>query len=162
MKTIARLCLALLPLLAVACGGSASPDVLTSQGLDALNSGDHEAALSKLRKALEGLKPGDDGYLEAKMGAIEARIAGDPDGAQQEFLELASAHPDMVNASGYVTIGGHMANQKAWLPAIAVMDAGIKRFGKDEPKLQQLLEKIQKGSAGDEAATNALKGLGYT
>jgi hypothetical protein len=153
--------LALLPLFACSCGGSSAPDDLTSQALDELHSGKHASALTKFRKVLENVKPGDAGYLEAKLGAIEARIHSDPEGAKAEFLELASAHPDQVDARRYSHVGGCLANAKQWVPSINVMDAGIKRFGKDEPKLKALLEKIKKESAGDAGAENALKGLGY-
>ena len=149
-----------LSLLSSACGSSESPADLTSAAQKALNSGDDAGALAKFRRALEGLKPGDDGYLEAKLGAIQARIASDAEGAKDEFLELATAQPDLVDERRYSFIGGHMAGAKEWLPAIALVDAGIKRFGKDG-KLNAVLEKIKKESAGDEAATSALAGLGY-
>jgi hypothetical protein len=54
-----------------------------------------------------------------------------------------------------------MAGEKHFVPAIFVMDAGMKRFGKEEPKLSILLEKIKKESAHDKKAQDALAGLGY-
>jgi hypothetical protein len=156
------LSLAWLPLFACSCGGASTPEDLTSRAQDELHSGKHASALSKFRQALETLKPEDAGYLEAKLGAIEARIYGDPAGAQAEFLELAGALPEQIDVRRYCNISGIMANAKQWLPSIAVMDAGMKRFGKDDPKLNQLLEKIKKESAGDAGAKNALDSLGYT
>ena len=165
MNTIARLALVLslaLPFAACSCGGPSSPEELTSQAKNELHSGKHAAALTKFRKALETLKPGDTGYKEAKMGAIEARMYSDAEGAQKEFLDLAAAQPELIDARDYNYLGGVMANAKQFVPAIDVMHAGIVRYGKEEPKLAALLDKITKESVNDSAAQDKLKGLGYT
>ena len=160
MKKIATSLTLLLPLFCAACGGSSAAD-LTSSAKDALNSGDSAKALEHFEQALAKLQPEDEGYLEAKMGAIEARIKGDAEAAASEFLELAGTSPDMVGVSQYSYLGGQMANSKAWLPAIDVLDAGIKRFGKEETKLVALLDKIRDEAESNEGVASKLAGLGY-
>ena len=62
----------------------------------------------------------------------------------------------------YATVGNKMTSAKAFQDAIAVIDAGIKKFPEDE-KLPKLIEVVQAEAEaeGDEGALKALEGLGY-
>jgi hypothetical protein len=162
VKALAAIVLA--SVLAASCGGSDAVSQIAA-GRVALGSGDTAAALEAFRDALDHLDPSSSQYFEAKIGAVEALIAVDPDRARDEFLELARQHPDRVEPNAYVYIAGHLANGKHFTHAVEVVDAGIKRFGANEKneKLKALIERIKKEATttGDIKALKALAGLGY-
>jgi len=142
-----------------ACGGGASdPGQLTSEGYQALGSGDAKAALEDFQTALAGLEAGTPEYQRAKMGEIEALIQLDPKRAQETMLALGSA----ADESQYATVGNKLTGAGHFLEAIAVLDAGMKRYA-ESPKLKALLDqvKVEAEKQGDSGALDALKGLGY-
>ena len=96
------------------------------------------------------------------MGAIEALITLDGEKAKEEFLQLAKDRPDDVSAKDYSYMGGQMASAAVWSPAIDVLDAGHKRFGKEEPTLEKLLDQIKIEAESNPEVMEKLKGLGYT
>ena len=160
MKKLSMATILLLPLVSAACGGASAAD-LTSSAREALNSGDSSKALKKFEQALEQLTAEDPGYMEAKMGAIEARIEVDAEAAKQEFLELAKARPDEVVARDYSFIGGHMGSAAKWSQALEVVHAGIQRYGEAEPKLMALLESIKVQAKSNPTLASELAGMGY-
>ena len=160
MKLIATALTLTVPLCLAACGETSAAD-LTSAGRLALNSGQPEKALRKFEQALERLQAVDEGYLEAKMGAIQARIKVDAEAAKDEFLNLAETDPDLVGPRDYSFIGGHMADAKAWTQAVDVVHAGIQRYGEGESKLKALLENIKLEAKSNPALASKLEGLGY-
>jgi hypothetical protein len=159
MKKILMASILVLPLLSAACGDASAAD-LTGEARQALNSGDSATALKKFEQALKQLQATDEGYLEAKLGAIEARIPIDAEAAKDEFLELAKASPDTVGPRDYSFIGGHMANKAAWNQAVDVVHAGIQRYGEDA-KLKALLENIKVQAKSNPELSDKLAGLGY-
>lgn len=150
-------------LLASACG-SADPAELVKQGASQLGSGDAKAALASYEKAIDAI--GDDqanpNYVRAHRGAAEAMVSTDPEGAKSRFLELARAQPARVTDADYSIFGSKLAGQKQFLPAIDVMDAGLKAHS-GSPHLVAFRDQLVRdaNSAGDAAAIEKLKNLGY-
>ena len=123
-------CTVLLALLA-ACGGSADPAALTDEGSAALNSSQYEDARASFEKALALMQPDDPSYLRAKMGAIEAQIYLDAEGAKTEFLDLA-ASSSAVGERDYRKVCSQMASAKKFEQAIDVLHAGIEKYGETD------------------------------
>ena len=157
MRLLLTIALAL-PLLS-SCSGDAV--ALTDQGYAALNSGDAAGAASKFESALAKLKPGEEGYLRAKLGHVEALIETEPDRAKQEFLDLAGS-AGTLGAEHFRTVGAKMTKQKRYEQAVAVLDVGHKKFP-DDKKLHEQIDVVRAEAekAGDSEAMSALKGLGY-
>ena len=156
--------LACLPLALAACGGGGGdPAELTTQGYDALYSGDAETAVDRFSEALQSLQPTDPGYERARMGHVEALVRVKPDTAAQSFLNYAEQQPEQVDAADYHKVGMQLSEGKALSDAVAVLGAGLKRFP-DDPKIDEALKKTMAAAeqSGDTGALDALKGLGYT
>jgi len=150
---------ALLMTLPLACGGGAGdPKALNDEGMAALNSGDHEGALTRFESALAALEPGDPQYLRAKMGAIGALTHLDPDKARETLLGLG----DQAGANEYSKVASDLTTEGHFMQAIDVLDAGVKRYG-ESPKLKQMLDlvKAEAEKSGSSEALEKLKGLGY-
>ena len=164
--------LLLLPLLVVSCGGSTDPKELTDEGYSALASDDCAGALSAFEKALEAI--GDDTthaqYLEASLGAIEARSVSDPDQAIADLKALAEKFPEDVTAREYSKIGIRLGSQgtvELLVKAAKVIELAQVRFPEAEVLDKQgklLADKAKKlaDSTGDTSAADAFAGLGYT
>lgn len=158
MTRLGALTLAL-PLTLVACGGgSETPSEMTDAGYAALGAGDHTAAVESFEGALASLEPGSPDYLRAKMGEIEALIHVDAARARDEFLSESEAFGE----AQYATVGSKMTSAKKFNEAIAVLDAGMKRFS-ESPKLKAMLDQValEAQKSGNSDALDALKGLGY-
>ncbi len=143
-----------------ACGGGGGPTALTDDGYAALGKGDSSTALSKFEDALETLPETDANYMRAKMGQIQALISSDAEKAKSEFLALAQSKE--LGAREYRTVGAKMTGEKAFEEAVAVLDAGFKKFPDDatlEQMIQTVAEEAKKAGATD--ALNSLSGLGY-
>ena len=156
---LGALCLAFsLTLAACGGGGGGDPTQLTNDGYQALNSGDHAAAVKSFEAALGGLEPGTPDFQRAKMGEIRALIHLDASRARDQFLDHAQA----FDAKAYETVGSQLTSAKKFEEAIAVLDAGIKRYS-ESPKLQALIDKVKSEAekSGDTGALDSLKGLGY-
>ena len=159
MRPLPTLCLALV-ILAAGCGGAKSADALLSDASAALGKSDHAGALEGFEQALAQLEPSDPLYPRAALGAVEAEIAVDGAKAKERFLALAAAHPGAVAEKDYRAIGSKMANSLKYEEAIYVVDAAIKRFGKNEG-LETLMDALIRDSKSDPGAQSALAGLGY-
>ncbi len=162
LKLLFAPCL-LAALLASSCGSS-DPAELTKQGYAQLNTGDAKSALASFEKAIEAI--GSDqahaNYVRAHLGAAEATIATDAVRAKDRFLELARALPSRVTDADYSLFGSKLAGQKQYLPAIDVMDAGLKAHS-ESPHLVAFRDQLvqQASSAGDSAAIAKLRQMGY-
>ncbi len=166
----------LLPLLVVSCGGGSSdPKELTKEftdeGYSALASDDCAAALDAFEKALEAIG-GDtshDMYLEASLGAIEARSVSDADGAIADLKALAEKSPEDVTVKEYSRIGIRLGSQgsvELLVKAAEVIGLAQERFPDSEvldKQGNQLAVKAKKleESTGDPSAADAFKSLGY-
>lgn len=154
-----------LPLM-VSCGDdggvSGDPTALTDGGYASLNTGDFTGALSSFEQALAAIEPGQPGFNRAAMGEIEALIHVDAARAQEKFLQLATSFPDAIGARQYKTVGRKLTNEKKFVEAIAVLDAGLKAFTED-PDFAVLIATVkeQASKAGDGDAMKELEGLGY-
>jgi len=161
-KTARSALFTILSLALAACGGGGDPIEETNQGYAALGSGDAEGALDHFAQALGTLKPTDPDYDRARMGVIEAKIRLKLADAAQSFLAYAQEQPDKVDAGDYHKVGMQLSESKALTDAVAVLDAGLKRFATDA-KLKEAMDKTVAAAqqSGDTSALDALKGLGY-
>ena len=156
--------LALLPLLATACGGSSDPSELTSNAQKALSRGEYDTAKADFDAALAEI--GEDAnhsdYLRAKMGAIEARTQDEPAAAVSMFLALAKKVPDKVDAADFSRIGGRLGDGGHFDEAISLASAGMEQYP-DSEFLTSLVQKLgdMAKSSGKSDALKALAGLGY-
>lgn len=160
MISIRLLAAAVLATVLVACGSS-DPKTLIAEGQKALGSGDSTTALAKFTEASAALKPGDAQFLDAKMGMIEALVPTATKQATDEFLALAKSFPDQIGEKQFIYIGGQMISSRKYLEAIALIDAGIKRFGPEATDLRSMIERIKQEAANDKGVIDALAGLGY-
>ena len=159
--------LLLLPALALAsCGGGSDPKDLYSEGQTALSSGDYSTAVARFDAAVAALEAAGQAdstlYVDAAIGGIEARIRTAPDQARTDFLELAKARPADLEPKDYSYVGNKFAAASRYLDAVEVLDAGMKAHA-ESPELHQLQVAIQEAAtkAGDQAALDKMKGLGY-
>ena len=121
------------------------PAELARRADEALRAGDYRGALRRYERAFARLDASAPEYLDARLGAIEAMIPIDAKRAKDEFLRLADEQPAAIEAKHYCNVGGRLADAGAWEPAIEVIDAGLKRFEMNEPKLEQLFRAFKKG-----------------
>ena len=151
----------LLLLLALSSCGGPDPDQLTQAGRNQLAAGDFAAAAESFDQALAALSDKNDkNYLNARMGRIEAWCEIDPGKARDDFLALA-AESGKVTDRHFNQVGGRLGSAGNLTEAIAVLEVGKKSFP-DSPHLEKLVELLgKKAEAGDPAALEALKGLGY-
>lgn len=157
-RRLAALSLALSLSIASCGGGSEDPAAMTDEGYAALGAGDHRAAVESFEGALATLEPGSPDYMRAKMGEIEALIHVDAARAKTEFLEQGESFSE----AQYATVGSKMTSAKKFQEAIAVLDAGMKRFS-ESPKLKAMLDQVavEAEKSGNSDALESLKGLGY-
>jgi tetratricopeptide (TPR) repeat protein len=139
-------------------GGGGDPKAANDEGYSALNSGNHQDALSRFQSALEGLDASDPQYMRAKMGEIEALTHLDADGAKDALLGLG----DQAGEGEYSKVANTLTGQGNFIQAIDVLDAGVKRYG-ESPKLKAMLELVRAEAekSGSSDALDKLKGLGY-
>jgi tetratricopeptide (TPR) repeat protein len=168
MRFATLLLLLVAPVLVVSCGGGSSdPTELTDEGYRALDTGDFSAAQASFEKALDVI--GDDTahaqYLDASLGAIEARTKSDPQGAREALVALCEAQPGKVTdkefsrvASTLGTIGGkdHLKQ------AIELVGYALQLYPDAESLKKQVTALGDKAKAsGDEGNLDLIKGLGY-
>jgi len=130
-------------LLVVSCGGSADPKALADEAYTALSSDDCDAALTAYEKALAAI--GDDTahpqFLEASLGAIEAKSVSDADGAIADLKALVAKLPDGVTAKEYSKIGMRLGSQgsvEQLKKAAEVCGLGKERFPDAEVLAKQI------------------------
>lgn len=158
--------LILAPLLLAACSGGADPKSLYDQGQGALASGDYASAAERFDQASAALaaagETGSELYVDATLGAIEARIRTTPEQAKSDFLELAKARPSALEPRDFSYVGNKFAAASRFMEAIEVLDAGMKAHA-ESPQLKELQTSIRTAAekAGDSAALEAMAGLGY-
>jgi hypothetical protein len=150
-----------LALLLAACGSKSAKE-LAEAGYKDIGRSDYQAALTKFQEALKQTDASSPDYVGMKFGEIEAWTGIDGDKAKTTFLELASAHGDKVTSKDYVSVASRLTSSKEFGPAVALLDAGLKRYPNDE-KVKKLGDqiKIEAQKAGDKNALSALAGLGY-
>jgi hypothetical protein len=150
-----------LPLLALVFSagscGSADPK---AEGMSALQASDYGKAAVHLETALASLDPGSPDYMEVAMGRCKALAHTDSQKAKAEFEKLATSQD--MRVADYSEIVSHLLSAKQFMPAIEIMDGGLKKFPGD-PKMILIKEKVvaQSKQAADPAAMQTLKGLGY-
>jgi hypothetical protein len=169
--------LASLLVLAASCGGSSDPGTSVEAGYNALNSGDHSAALSDFDAALAEIPATDPRYLEAKLGQLRAQCYVDPAKAKADFLSLAGSSSlqakdyrmivtDLVTSATNKAKSGNAADTdvaKATITsAVGILQAGADAFPQDD-KWAVLIKKVgdKASSLGASDALAGLSGLGY-
>lgn len=154
--------LLVLALVPVACDGAADPAKAADAAYADLGRSDYPAALKKFQEALKGMQPSDPQYMNLKLGEIEAWAYVDAAKAKDEFLALAKSSPDKVTAKDYRKIASNLTSARKFDPAIAVLASGLEKFPQDESvkKLGETI-KAEATKAGDSAALDKLRGMGY-
>jgi hypothetical protein len=139
-----------------ACGGG-NPK---TAAWDAYNSGDYPAAVAKFDSALRGVEAGSPDHVALSVGRCQALAHQDGKQAKTEFLALATSAE--VEVGDYTILVNELLGLQQWVPAIELMDAGVKAFP-ENPKMGLLRDKVVAKSkeSGDAGANAALKGLGY-
>lgn len=158
MRTPTALILALSTTLA-ACGGGDPKE----SAYQALNSGDYAAAAADFEKAMAGVDAGSADYVGLAVGRCEALAHTDAPAAKNEMIALAGSHEGKVSSKDYTLVASKMVDARNFVPAIELLDDGIKNRFKDDPKLLALMDKIKAEAekSGDDGAMEALSGLGY-
>jgi len=148
-------------LLGSACGSS-DPREQTDRGASALASGDAKGARSDFEAALAVLHPGEPDYARASMGRFQALVRLEPDKARDEFLVYAKNPANKTSEGDYIALVGEFLRREQTVPAIDVMDAGVKAFPKSDA-MAAIRKKVedQARTANNPAALQKMKGLGY-
>ncbi|MEO6710857.1 MAG: hypothetical protein ABI054_12740 [Planctomycetota bacterium] len=133
----------LLALLLVGCA-PASPQTLISEGHAAIGSGDSRRAQCRFSEALKKLRPGEDQFIEASLGLIEALIKTDVERAQSEFMTLATTSPDRIGEKEIMFLAGYMLSANMEEAAIELVTSGFDRFGADSLVLKAMLARIKR------------------
>jgi len=139
-----------------ACGGG---DPRTA-AQDALNSGDYPTAVAKFDAALRDAEAGSADYVALSVDRCRALAHQDGAKAKAEFLALAAS--SNLEVGDYTLVVSELLNVQQWVPAIELMDAGVKAFP-ENPKMGLLRKQVVAKSteSGDDAANDLLKGMGY-
>jgi len=147
----------LLALGLAACGGSTDHK---KAAYKAFADEDHAEAAQQFEQALASRSASDADYKELKIDRVRALSWVDGDRALVAARNLASELT--LDAREYRDITTEMVNAHAYAPAVQMMDLGMKAFPDDE-KMAQVRDVVIETSeqAGDPAALNALKGMGY-
>jgi len=148
----------LLTLGLTACGGGGTDPA--QAGRDALTDGDHTGALAHFDEALEGKTSADGDYYELAIDRARALAYVDADKVTEAITALAGEAT--IAARDYRGITTDLVTAKAFLPAVTVMDLGIKAYPEDE-KMELVKEKViaESKAANDAGALAALQGMGY-
>ena len=141
----------------VACG---SPDAttLTNDSYSALAQGEYQTAFEGFEDVLARADVPDNVRPRAQMGAIEALVHLDAEKARDEFLTYAQANAG-IGEKDYRVVGSKLTSARKFHEAIAVLDAGIQRYGQAEA-LTQTLKAIKLEAADDESVQHELASLG--
>lgn len=143
--------------LPLAACGSGNPRV---NARDALNSGDYSTAISEFDEALAGLTVGSPDYVGLSVDRCRALAYADAEQAKDDFVALASSAD--VELRDFTAVVSELVAAAAWLPAIDLVDAGMKRFPEEPGMLEIKVRVIEKSKeSGNEDALKKLKGIGY-
>lgn len=151
-----------LPLLLIlglgSCGGDPVDPV--AAGRAAMVDGDPAAALTYFDQALAGKTSADGDYYELQVDRARALSYTDPTKVPAAVTSLAAEAT--VAARDYRSITTDLVSAKAFVPAVQVMDLGLKAYP-DDSKMVEVKDKVisESKAAGDEGALEALAGMGY-
>ncbi len=154
-----------LPLFLAACSGSSDPATLIIQGDTAFAANDREGAVEKYEAALEHLDSSEDGYLQAKLGAIRAAASITPQRASDDFAALVEEKGDEIGAKEYAYVIESLSDAEEGLVAATALMAEAQGKVPGSKGLADLLTKIgDKTVAGgdvDNEIRKKLAGRGY-
>ena len=156
MRSLLLPCLLALSLTLVSCGSS-DPK---KEGLEAIQSGKWDEAVASLDKAIAGLPAEAPDYMEIAMGRCTALAHVDAPRAKAEFETLIQSGKTQM--ADFSTIVSHLMAANEYVPAIELMDKGLKQFP-EQPEMVNLRNRVvlESKASGSPEAQNALKGLGY-
>lgn len=146
---------------AASCGGGSSdPAELTASGKTALGSSDWAGAQADFEAALAAI--GDDSshpsFVSASIGAVEAKLHSDPEGAKDDFLALAER--TTLKDKDFSYVGSKFANASQYAEAAYILDAGMKQHP-ESPALETLKQSILKVAENDSGVASVMASLGY-
>lgn len=170
-KAFRRVALPALLAALAACGGdpskgnssSASPQDTVALLTDAdklIQDGEFEGAIKLITQGRDKVEKGSADEKELVLLEVKARADDDAEMASKVFLTFAEAHPDATTPKDFKYAVSELRTYSQFVPAIAVMDKGKKRWP-DDPDMNKLLAMLIKDSENDAGAASALKGLGY-
>jgi hypothetical protein len=138
-------------------GGDADPVAL---GRAAMTNGDEAAALTYFNQALVGKTSADADYYELQIDRARALSYKEPTKVPEAISSLSAEAT--VAARDYRNITTDLVTAKAFVPAVEVMDLGMKAYP-DDPNMVKFKDKVisQSKAAGDAGALKALEGMGY-
>jgi len=153
-------------LLAVACGGPSLDDSITALQ-SSYDSGSYEQVLQEAPGILERCKSENAGDAQAwkveKTRLLSLGKLGRGDEATDELARLDGEYQGKVKAELYAQVGNLVMNADEYTQAVTVLDAGAKKFVDKKAVFLPIIEtcKTKATEAGDSAALDALKSLGY-
>ncbi len=150
--------LALASLLSLTACSGASPDAQIQTAQDAIASGDYDKAVAAADEGL-GMSPDAKARWRLEFAKLEALARkGDGKATLGAIEALAAAEGTTVKSSHYVSTADQLKGGGDAAGAIAVLDAGLKRWP-DDADLTKAIE--QSKASGGEDELEALKSLGY-
>jgi hypothetical protein len=154
-RTVLAACLTVL----IASCGADDPK---EAGLDALQRGRYIAAADHLQTAIGAVEAGSEEHLELAVARCQALANSDAPACQREFLGLATSSSGLVTAKDFSMVVNALIDARNYVPAIDIMDAGIKKFPDDATMVELRTNLITESKkAADPAAIRALESLGY-
>lgn len=143
--------------LLVACGGT-SPEKQLESAQAALASGDWAAASTAVTQGLAAGAEGTTAWRLELVG-LEAQARGKMGAEALATIErLAGADSAQVKAALYLQTATQLTEAGDGANAVAILDAGLKRFPEDEG-LKKAIDQAKAG--GDDASMQQLRSLGY-
>jgi hypothetical protein len=162
MKSCLALAIALM--LLPACGGAADAQGLVDEAQAALTARDYDQAAVLAEKA--ALAAGTEGNVNLKWRATGIKISALGRGGKG--MEAASAleaaameFSDKVDARFYAKTIGEVQTGGDIEGALAVLEAGSKRFPDKKAEFDGAAQKLKTAGAGDPEVLERLKALGY-
>jgi hypothetical protein len=141
----------------LACGGGAAESLESARSELAASDWDGAVASAEAGLKSSDVNPAQQWQLE--LVRLEAYARGKKaDQATATLERLATEHSKQVNGGLYATTAGQLHQAGDSAGAIAVLDAGMKRFPQDT-ELSAAIDKVK--AAGSPEDVEMLKQLGY-
>lgn len=136
------LAMASIVLVKVVAGGLMTAEGQLERGHELLQEGSFEEACEMFNEASQRFENGSEPWLEAAKGRIRALAGTNAAQCQAEFIGLARQYPDAFAEKNYMQVFGDLFNARAYTAALAVANAGMRRWPGNE-SLTALVAKIR-------------------
>ena len=145
------------------CGSAETPAQALESGRSAIQSGDHDSALSALNSVVANAEATSEQKFEARCDLIacEGNVNGD-EAAETAFNTLKDEHKDQLDVGQLTKLGEDAAAAGCTNTALSIITVATALAGEDataKASLQQLADLIL--SSGGDDAREALAALGY-